>query len=128
MGRISEIILNSLFMSSAYADNFRVRSCNDDSTVSFYIAYEFFSIISTGVKWTPVLRRAHAHFHATIFEKLRVHVHVHATIFKKFVSAPGFRKVVSTSARGFSISQLQSGRSKGLKVNGLVSQSERSWV
>merc|ERR1712136_692959 len=32
MGRISEIILNSLFMNSAYADNFRVRSCNDDST------------------------------------------------------------------------------------------------
>ena len=45
MGRISEIILNSLFMSSAYADNFRVRSCNDDSTVSFYIANELFSIM-----------------------------------------------------------------------------------
>ena len=47
MRRFSEILLNSLVVSSAYADNFRVRSCNDDSTVSFYMALEQLSIIDT---------------------------------------------------------------------------------
>ena len=35
MGKISEILLNSLFITSAYANNFAVPSCNDDSLVSF---------------------------------------------------------------------------------------------
>ena len=49
MGRISEILLNSLFISSAYADNFRVRSCNEDSTVSCNIANELSSMIYGGI-------------------------------------------------------------------------------
>ena len=35
MGKISKILLNSLFISSAYANNFAVPSCNDDTQVSF---------------------------------------------------------------------------------------------
>ena len=34
MGKISKILLNSLFISSAYANNFAVPSCNDDTQVS----------------------------------------------------------------------------------------------
>ena len=34
MGKISEILLNSLFIGSAYANNFEVLSCNNDAPVS----------------------------------------------------------------------------------------------
>ena len=34
MSKISKILLNSLFLSSTHANNFRVTSCNDDSDVS----------------------------------------------------------------------------------------------
>ena len=33
--KIPEILLNSLFISSAYANNFAVPSCNDDTQVSY---------------------------------------------------------------------------------------------
>ena len=39
MGKISEILLNSLFISSAYANNFAVPSCNDDTQVSFWVIW-----------------------------------------------------------------------------------------
>ena len=40
MGKISEILLNSLFVGSVYANNFAVLSCNDDSEVSFSLVLQ----------------------------------------------------------------------------------------
>ena len=36
MGKISEILLKSFFISSAYANSFAVPSCNDNTPVSFF--------------------------------------------------------------------------------------------
>ena len=34
MGKVSNVLLSSVLIGSAYGDNFSVLSCNDDSTVS----------------------------------------------------------------------------------------------
>ena len=47
MGKITKILLNSLFISSTIADNFEITSCNDDRSfpaLSMKIAREYFDI------------------------------------------------------------------------------------
>ena len=39
MGKISEILLNSLFVTSAYANSFAVPSCNNDTPVSSTLSF-----------------------------------------------------------------------------------------
>ena len=48
MGKLSKVLLNSLFLSSASADTFRVSSCNNENddrrppALTFRIAHEYF--------------------------------------------------------------------------------------
>ena len=59
MGKISEILLKSLFISSAYANNFAVPSCNNDSEVSLA---KFITDSLLGVPVCPTFSDFHRSF------------------------------------------------------------------